>query len=277
MADISGSLTAILGLVAFLVGLAGFVLAIAGHSFGILAFLAGLMCGVVVGAAGMRLFVARRGSSLEEQRGYHWVEADYVYSIDGQSLHKHLQRVNITIRAIRDRVRTFSNQYRWSGSGPDSGPIVTSYGHTLATAPRRSLAWRAYDVTLEPSLQKGDEATISVVHELSDVNEEFESFLAKTVHEPLDRLLLRVELPLSMIPDKVWRITRAGSGPEAREVHRSLDESAEVKGDRLWIAWDIENPKSDRNYELSWTYIGFTDMYAAAVARRAGESSPGGI
>ncbi len=113
-------------------------------------------------------------------------------------------------------MRAFTNQYRWSGSGVDTGPVVTSHGHSLSGPSRRALGWRSYVVTLDPALKKGQHATIAVRQQLTDDVEAFDPYLAKTVHETMDRLTLRVRLPTTSSASWCGRWPATASGRRAR-------------------------------------------------------------
>jgi hypothetical protein len=266
VSDIGGAAAALSMALAVIAGVAGTVGGLVGDRPEVVLFASGTVSGVALGAGCTLIMLVRKASSLEVQRGYRWVKATYTYRVSADDPHYHQQTGDIVIRAIRDGVRAFSNQYRWSGSGGDDGPIVTSPGHSLAGPIRQSVAWKTYDVHLDPALRKGETTTISVLQVLHDSGERFESFLAKSVHEPIQALTLRVELPLDLLPDRAWRITREGSGPQARVVDRH-----EVRvGDLVprsrtdanaTFEWQVPRPAVGRNYALHWSYVDDRGMY----------------
>jgi hypothetical protein len=261
MSDLSGAAVTLSMLTAALVGVSSLLIGVVNGRPGVVLFGGGVVIGVVLGTSLVRAVRVRRSSLMEVQRGYRWIEAMYTYSIDAQDRHEHAQTVDVTIRALRDGVDVFSNQYRWSGSGDDSNlPIVESPGHALHGPLQRSLGWRAYLVSLSPPLRRGEETTISVIQKLRDDDERFEPFLAKAVHETMDKLVLRVRLPPGLIPARIWRVARDGAGPEAPEVERTLiapDDNVLVPT----IDWTIPDPVTGLNYELSWEYAGNGSLY----------------
>jgi hypothetical protein len=261
VSDLGGAAVALSMLAAGLVGVTSLVIGLANGRPGVVFFGGGVVLGVVLGTSLMRAARLRHASSVETQRGYRWVEAVYTYRIDAHDRHQHAQAVDVTIRALRDGVDVFSNQYRWSGSGDDNNPpIVQSSGHALHGLPQRSLGWRFYLVSLSPPLYKGEEATISVLQKLWDGDERHEPFLAKAVHETMGRLVLRVQLPPGIVPERIWRVAREGAGPEAPEVERAQVVAAD-NGLSAAIEWMIPEPVIGLNYELSWEYGNHTNLY----------------
>jgi hypothetical protein len=265
VSDVGGALAALSMLVAISVGVAGAVAGLASDRPGVVLFAGGAVLGLLIGSGCTAVVFLRKAASLEVQRGYRWLRATYTYRVSADDPHFHEQTADIVIRALRDGVRTFSNQYRWSGSGSDDGPIVTSPGHTLAGPIRQSLAWKAYDIHLDPSLRKGDSATVSLLQVLHDRNELFECFLAKTVHEPIRTLILRVELPVARLPVRAWRVTRQGSGPQARQVEvQPLDIQPPPRTDEYWrIEWQVPKPSVGMSYALHWGYRDDRGMYGS--------------
>jgi hypothetical protein len=216
--------------------------------------------GVTFGGACMHAVEIRRSSSVESQLGYRWVDATYTYSIHPSDPHRHCQTTDVVIRAIRDGVRTFTNVYRWSGSGEETPPKVTSYGHSLAGEIERSMAWRRYDVRLDPPLRRGEMTTISLVQNFHDTDERFELFLAKSVHEPTGRLTLRVKLPVRLIPERAWIVEQVSLGPRARVLQRDVL-SPKREGDLAILEWRIARPVLGRSYQLRWGYLWDRSLY----------------
>ena len=260
VSDVGGAAVALSMLAAGLVGSAGVAVGIANDQPGVVVFGGGAVFGVALGAALIQVASARASSTIEAQRGYRWVQATYTYAISAVDHHHHTQTVHISIRAIRDGVRVFTNQYRWSGSGKDAGPKVTSDGHTLSGPSKQALGWRSYVVSLHPVMRKGQETTIAVHQEFVDEDERFDNFLAKTVHEKMEKLTLRVELPTDLVPSRAWRVARDGIGPEAPEADRG-EASITVNGTGATIQWVTHRPVVGLTYELYWDYPGETGLY----------------
>jgi hypothetical protein len=266
VSDIGGAVAAVSMLAAVAASATGTVAGLANDESGIAMLGLGSLGGLAIGAACTYGILARRASSPEVQQGYRWVRATYTYTIDPNDVHVHQQVADIEIKAIRDGVRTFSNQYRWSGSGDEDGPVVTSPGHSLSGPIRRSLAWRTYDVHLDPPLRKGETTTISVTQHLHDRDERFEPFLAKTVHEATVHLRLRVELPIDLLPDRAWRITRLGAGPHGRERSRTLVKPI-LDGTHALLEWEVARPAVGKDYQLYWDYAESRSIYEMAEER----------
>jgi hypothetical protein len=138
---------------------------------------------------------------------------------------------------------------------------------------RQKLAWRLYDVEIVPALHKGQSTTVSVLQAFHDTGKQFESFLAKTVLEPIEHLTLRVELPAGLVPERAWRVTRRGSGPQAHELSRVPVPQTEFlprprTGDQMTVRleWHVPRPTVGRSYALDWTYGHGDDMYGHPAA-----------
>lgn len=264
VSDLGGAAVALSMLAAALLGIIGIVVGLSDDRPNAAFFGGGLAVGITTGAVLMqRAHDRRRASSVEAQRGYQWVEATYTYSIDSSDRQAHTQVVDVKIRATRNGVDLFSNQYRWSGSGADLGPVVQSDGHSLVGALRRELGWRSYVVSLSPVLQKGQTTTVSILQRFTDNERRFEPFLAKAVHESMERLTLRVQLPLALRPARVWRVARDGAGPEARVIERA-NTGVSDNGLNAVIEWGIPHPGLGINYELYWDYGNGQGIYDIA-------------
>jgi hypothetical protein len=266
VSDIGGAIVTLSMVAAALVGFGGVVVGVARDETGIVLFGCGVMFGVALGAVLIYAASARAANSVEVQRGYRWVDATYTYEIDAADPHVHTQTVEVEIKAIRD-VRAFTNQYRWSGSGVDTGPVVTSPGHSLSGPSRRALGWRSYVVTLDPALKKGKHTTVAVRQQLTDDVEAFDPYLAKTVHETMDQLTLRVRLPHHLKPLLAWKVVRAGVGPEGPEVERGTPEVTADSAAHGWvIEWLVCRPVVGLTYELYWGYRDGRGVYDATLA-----------
>ena len=271
VSDVGGAVATASMLAAIAVGGGGAVLGLANDQPGVVLVGLAFAGGVLFGAACMHAIETRRSSSVESQLGYRWTDATYTYVIDPADPHRHCQKTDVVIKAIRDGVRTFSNQYRWSGSGEESDPKVTSIGHALAGEIERSMAWRRYDVRLDPHLRRGETTTVSLVQHLYDADERFELFLAKTVHEPTERLTLRVELPVRLTPERAWSVEQVSAGPRARILGR--DEISPLReGDLAVLEWRITRPVQGRSYQLRWGYSPDRSLYGHPSVLTDGEA-----
>ena len=185
-------------------------------------------CGGLVVGLGATTAVAfalqrRRARSIDHQRGYRTVRAEYVYSINADDPHLHQQDVLLEIEALRDGVTVFYNQYWWTGKGTDRGPEIRSTGHRLIEPPRTYIGWQAYTVDLGRPLRKNERETVAIRQRMTDTEEAFESVLAKAVHEELDRLVLEVDLPRRFRPNRVWLVTRRGDQPGSDQPDQRLE------------------------------------------------------
>lgn len=268
LADIGGAIAAVSMLAAVVFGAGTAIVGIASDRPGVVLAGSAFASGVALGASCMYAIHTRLWSSVESQLGYRWISATYTYQIDATDPRQHCQKTDITIKALRDGVRTFSNQYRWSGSGEELVPQVVSSGHYFAGEIERSLAWRRYDVRLEPHLRRGERTTVSVLQQLYDSDERFELFLAKSVHQPTEQLVLRVELPMKLVPNRVWTVEQFSAGPGA-QVIKQTELEARVENTLATMEWRVVRPVQGRAYQLRWNYLSDRSLYNQASTTSA--------
>lgn len=261
-ADIGGTVGLVAVVVAFGAGLASAVAGLAKESPLLVWSGVAFLAGVTVTSGIAVVIVAGRSSDTEDQLGYRWTSASYTYSIDPTDPHFHRQRVDVEICALRDGVRTFTNQYLWSGSGVDDLPEIVSPHSYLMGPVMRSGGWKHYAVSLDPPLRRGEVGTVSLLQRLIDSDERFDSFLAKTLHERLDRLTLRVELPATHWPDRAWRVHKRGRGAAAVEVDRT---EVALGAPGAAIEWVVDKPSFMHSYEIVWKYDGGRSLYGTTA------------
>jgi hypothetical protein len=164
--------------------------------------------------------------------------------------------VEIEIVALRNGVDTFANQYLWSGgsgSQHDQGPRVESAGHELIGPVKRHRGWCYYRVGLQPTLRKGQSATVRVRQDLFDSGEQFSPFLAKAMNEDCDELTLQVQLPLALLPNRAWGTMHDAPHVSAKELRRE-PLGITVEGSLATIEWTEQKPQRSRNYAIEWAY-----------------------
>jgi len=196
-------------------------------------------------------FLVRRPTARRLLRGYRWIRAEYCYSIDSQNTSVHAQRIRITLEAIRPGVNYFENRYLWSGRGDEGGPEVVSSGHRLQGSAWRRGVWNHYYVHLGRSLAVGEREDVEILQRLHDTGGAFEPFLAKTILEPVDYLILRVLLPHQLLPRKI-NVTEGSSAVPTDVVVKQLPFSFDA--DTGEIRAEIPSPVFLHRYEIRWEY-----------------------
>jgi hypothetical protein len=261
VADLGGALGAVSMATAAVAGLAGIVVGATRDQPALITVGLGLTFGMAVATAVVPLILLRASWALTSGRGYRWRKATYRYRIDPLDHHHHAQTVEVEIVALRNGVNAFFNQYMWSGAGDDSGPRVLSAGHTLLGPTKRQRGWEAYVVEIQPALRKGDTATIVVHQDLVDTREVFLPFLAKTINEDCDELVLHVQLPVGVTLHRAWGATGTGPHAGAEELSRQ-PLRVTTDGAIVSVEWTVVRPRRNINYAIEWAYDGDRGLYS---------------
>ena len=184
-------------------------------------------------------------------RGYRWIKAEYLYTIDNDNPQLHTQYVTILLEAIRPGVDHFENRYLWSGRGQIDDPLILSPGHKLMGMTQRAV-WSYYYVDLGHEMRVGERVEIRIQQNLFDFENKFEPFLAKTLKEPLDELILHVQIPNTRFPS-VIHFNEEDSPPPLGSLlnNESVGEIDKARGD---IRWLIHSPVFGRRYEIRWVW-----------------------
>ena len=111
--------------------------------------------------------------------------------------------------------------------------------------------WRYYFVHFGHELTKGEKVEVKIQQELYDRYGNFEPFLAKTMSEPVDKLILRVVLPKSFFPLQVTCSEEEGAVPFNNLVKKYPGKINSENGS-YEIRWEIEHPVIGHRYEIRW-------------------------
>jgi hypothetical protein len=205
--------------------------------------------GIFVALVIVILTYARSTPSRRFLRGYRWVKAEYKYTIHDDDPKHHSQTITILLEALRHGVGQFENRYLWSGKGKENDPKVISPGHSLIGPPVQRGLWKFYFVYLGRELSVGERAEVIITQDLYDTENKFEPFLAKTVFEPLDRLILRAVFPRNALPSQASCCEEGGPVP-TNNLIRSIQAEINPTGEILWA---IESPVFGHRYEIRWS------------------------
>jgi hypothetical protein len=185
-------------------------------------------------------------------QGYRWIQAEYLYTIHNDDPSHHSQKVTITLEAIRSGVDHFENRYFWTARGQEEEPQIVSAGHSLMGSAYQRGGWKNYFVHLGHELTKGERVEIIIQQELYDHDGKFEPFLAKTMSEPVDRLLLRVDLPRKNFPTHITCQEESGAVPFNNLV-RKLPSTINLGSESGEIRLEIQSPVLGHRYEIRWS------------------------
>jgi hypothetical protein len=145
--------------------------------------------GLTLGVASVTLFAIRSSQVLT--RGYRLRKSEHVYEVLSTPDH-YRHRVVFDIEVTRPYVNTVEYRYRWSGGG-DHQHLTCTGGRLLG--PVLAEGYRYHYIALGRDLLPGDKREIVLQHDLVDTAKTFQPYLATTVKESIDRLILRVKFP----------------------------------------------------------------------------------
>jgi hypothetical protein len=183
-------------------------------------------------------------------RGYRCVRAEYLYRIHDLRHHSILD--TILLEAVRPGVVLFEDRYQWSGMGREEFPqIISPPGATLLGPPIQHGLWKYYYVHLGRELSVGERIEVKILQELYDDEGRFEPFLAKTIAEPLDYLVLRVVFPQDHPPREAVCNVRSAAGPAGVVIQSTPCQYDSVSRE---LRWEIPKPVFGRRYEIRWEW-----------------------
>jgi hypothetical protein len=184
-------------------------------------------------------------------RGYRWVTAEYVYCIHEDDPKHHSQTITILLEATQRGIDHFENRYLWSAHGREEELKLISPGHTLMGPIIQRNQWKYYYVHLGHELEIGERVEVKVHQELYDENNTFEPYLAKTIVEPVDRLLLRALFPKQHLPAHCTFYEMNTSGPANMVIRKIPSHINHHLGE---VHWDISSPVFGHKYQIHWSY-----------------------
>ncbi len=182
------------------------------------------------------------------QQGYRFVRAEYHYIIHEDNSRHHSQITSILLETFKDGISIFEDRYAWSGQGQEEDLQVLSAGHSLVEVIERA-HWKYVRIFLGRELSKGEQAEVRIILDLYDLENKFEPYLAKTVGEQLDYLILKVVLPISNFPPHITFSERNILSPE---VPSTLTQPGKINTHSGEIHWEIASPVFGHRYEIRW-------------------------
>jgi hypothetical protein len=184
-------------------------------------------------------------------QGYRWISAEYLYTIHSNDPSHHTQVVTILLHAVRSGVDHFENRYFWTARGQEEEPRILSSGHSLMGPVIQRGGWRYYFIHFGHELTKGEEVEVKIQQELYDREGKFEPFLAKTMSEPVNKLILKVVLPRSFFPLQVTCSEEEGAVPFNNLVKR-YPSKINLGNESGEIRWEVDHPVIGHRYEIRW-------------------------
>lgn len=209
-------------------------------------FIAGMLVMFVIGV----VMYSRSASAQWSVRGYRWVQAEYEYHILDDHGH-HQQTLDLEVEATRNGVAMIQNRYQWTGRGEIELPRVTSAGQKLHGPVIRKRSWDYYYVDLGREFNVGERVNVGVTQSLLDVEGSFEPFLAKTVTEPVDKLVLRAIFPATREPINATCHEQFAAVPSNIDVQSA---ACKYNPNNRTLQWTINSPIFGRRYEIRWDY-----------------------
>lgn len=197
--------------------------------------------------------------------GYRWLSAEYEYCVEDTSKLQHSQITTITIKATRAGVSIFENKFSWSGvgHGKQENLEVLSNGHELMGSITKQQIyfpfsrWKFYYVYLGHEIPLEEEVVIKVKQVLCDDAGKFETFLAKTISEPLESLKLSVLIPKELSFSNAFNYELKGSSPHQRIINKVKSPELYIPKNGNWftqLTYEIQRPNKGHKYEIRWEW-----------------------
>lgn len=203
----------------------------------------------------------------EEPRTYAEVGAAFTYIVRGDDYRSHAYIREFEIEAVRQAPRPFKHWYKWSGTGTEGPPVVTSSGHHALGEPFKADNLTYLYVHLGEDFHIGQRTTVRIQQDLYDSERTFEPILSSSIHDVgQEWLTLRVMLPTSRPPAKVWYSiwTR----------HHDMDVlvstwpgtyQQDIELNALVIEWSPETVRWAYRYTIQWSYEDGDSIYPGDV------------
>lgn len=204
--------------------------------------------GIIITLTIIFFFAIKSSPSRWLLRGYRYVHAEYLYRIYDEPKH-HSLTVSVLLEAIQSGVSIFEDRYLWSGQGEEGEPQLTSPGCSLMGSVIKRSGWKYYYIHMGRELSLGERQEITTYQDLYDHDNKFEPYLAKTIAEPVDQLVLRVILPKHRIPTKATLSEWSTLGPASTRIKTQPGKINTHSGE---IHWEIASPVFGHRYEIRW-------------------------
>jgi len=173
-------------------------------------------------------------------------EITYQYLSDGQTMY---QRKHFKLQALQDNVGSFTDRYRWTGTGKCIVKSLTP-GFKIVNQ-RKEEFWDYFDVLFPRPLKKGEEVDFVIEWDLFDESKKAVPFLSTVIDFPTERLLMRVILPPNLAPE--WAYCREYKNYIDRiPINEKKIQCNPMKYD---ITYDVPHPKRYHKYLIDFSLI----------------------
>jgi hypothetical protein len=170
---------------------------------------------------------------------------DKEISIRFNSLEDILYTKKMTLKALRNGLDRMPDKYNWTGNGKVE--VQSRYEeHRLVLGDRASV-WQMYELKFDRVLNKGDSIDIAIDWKIEDRDKTANSFISTTIHEPTEKLAMKVFFADSFGVRQVICEEKADMGairPYSSKILPLVGGEA---------AWPVAKPKLLHYYEVRWT------------------------
>lgn len=185
------------------------------------------------------------------------------YSVDG---HDHYTLdYSIDVKACENNLKFYPIRYNWTGGGEYKVPKVSGDGQYLMAvfdkekeeaAPyieqqnSHDLGLSSYFIAFNPPLSKKDKATIEYSQEFHDLAKVAKPLLDIIPMTSVDKLTLRVKLPIGVRPSTIATRTFKPGKPD-----KPIKKDGKALFDKPTglITWVPNNPRRGYLYRIGWT------------------------
>lgn len=153
-------------------------------------------------------------------------------------------RRKMELRALKNNLTSYEGRYAWSGD-KDHSVCSKIKEHSFNYIDKIS-SYRHYIIDFGKKLKKNEKIQIDIEWKLSNKNNEMYTYLATSIDEPTDKLILKV-----CFSDMTKNVKAIGELCPYDGADPSSTEDIKIDNDNVAI-WNIPKPKLYHFYRLKW-------------------------
>ena len=173
-------------------------------------------------------------------------EVVYQYCPDGKPA---CQRKRFQVRALRNGIASFSDRYKWTGTGACSVRSLTS--GFLVKNQRKEEFWDYFDVQFPHSLQRNQKVDFTIEWTLIDEAGTAVPFLSTMIDVETEKLVLRVLLPPELAPKRALCFEFANYLDTSVDAPVSMQETQWNPATQS-IVYEVDKPERNHKYLIRW-------------------------
>lgn len=174
-------------------------------------------------------------------------ELVYEYLADGKTIY---QRKYLSIRLLRDNINSYTDRYRWTGSGKCNLRSLTPEFEITNQHEREEeeSIWCYFSVKFPHPYHKDDVIEFTIEWELVDEEKKAVPFLSTMIDHETKYLFLQVILPDELAPQRAY----FHEFTHFKETLPSETRKVQWSPASRSIMYEVTEPKKDHKYTIRW-------------------------